>query len=204
MAQSTCTDVKDPLLSTNVEQGIKEAKHKEKASGCPSRHLLLSLVLLCAIFGAVGAIMIVESIEIFGTDGVTKETSFTHHQPLAKRVRRADGSRGLGVGCGGSKKKRCGCFYGGSKVSLSSGRSVQMKDLAVGDMVLVSANTFSPILGWLDINRKQQTSFLTLHTAVSSLSLTPSHVVFVREAGQTVTKYARDVLIGEALVHEMR
>ena len=204
MAQSTCTDVQDPLLSTNEEQGINEEKRKKEARVCPNRHLLLSLVLLCAIFGAVGAIMIVESIEIFATNGVTNETSVTYHQPLAKgRVRRADGSRGIKVGCGGSNKK-CGCFYGGSKVSLSSGRSVQMKDLAVGDMVLVSANTFSPILGWLDINRKQQTGFVTLHTAVSSLTLTPSHVVFVREAGQTVTKYARDVLIGEALVHEMR
>ena len=63
MAQSTCTDVQDPLLSTNVEQGISEEKRK-KARVCPNRHLLLSLVLLCAIFGAVGAIMIVESIEI--------------------------------------------------------------------------------------------------------------------------------------------
>merc|ERR1712142_301458 len=79
-----------------------------------------------------------------------------------------------------------------------------MRNLAVGDKVLVSYNTYSPILAWADYNQEKKTAFITLRTVHSSLTLTPNHNVFVLEEGRNVSKYARDVVVGDLLVYVNR
>merc|ERR1711936_369462 len=65
----------------------------------------------------------------------------------------------------------------------------------MGDSVLVSEDTFEPVLGWLAVSHEQDLEFLTLHTNLSrSLRLTGSHVVF--------TKNAADIGVGEVLYHQ--
>merc|ERR1711936_1181784 len=73
----------------------------------------------------------------------------------------------------------------------------------MGDSVLVSGDTFEPVLGWLAVSHEQDLEFLTLHTNLSrSLRLTGSHVVFTEKAGRPTTKYAADIGVGEVLYHQ--
>merc|ERR1711936_923420 len=88
-------------------------------------------------------------------------------------------------------------------VTLATGQIQRLDELRQGDSVLVSGDTFEPVLGWLAVSHEQDLEFLTLHTNLSrSLRLTGSHVVFTEKAGRPTTKYAADIGVGEVLYHQ--
>eukprot|EP00091_Calanus_sinicus_P006351 TRINITY_DN16985_c0_g1_i1.p1 TRINITY_DN16985_c0_g1~~TRINITY_DN16985_c0_g1_i1.p1 ORF type:complete len:198 (-),score=42.93 TRINITY_DN16985_c0_g1_i1:55-648(-) len=94
------------------------------------------------------------------------------------------------------------CFHGGSTVLLESGQAKKMDELIIGDKIQTSSEAFSPVIGWLDLMPDTETIFLTLHTDRSSITLTPTHLVFVKSGEETVTKYARDVSIVDELINK--
>lgn len=49
-----------------------------------------------------------------------------------------------------------GCFPGSGEVSLASGQTQRLDELRQGDSVLVSGNTFEPVLGWLAVSHEQE------------------------------------------------
>lgn len=98
--------------------------------------------------------------------------------------------------------KCTGCFHGNSTVLLESGQAMQMDKLIIGDMIQTSSEEFYPFLGWLERMPDTETVFLTLHTEMSSITLTPTHIIFVKYGAKTVTKYARDVSILDELINK--
>ena len=66
------------------------------------------------------------------------------------------------------KKKSGGCFPGTAEVNLISGKMKLMKDVKIGDNVLIMAGTFEPIIGFLDRKIGEPTNFITLRTNISS------------------------------------
>lgn len=100
-----------------------------------------------------------------------------------------------------------GCFDGSSTVITPSGQR-NMSDLRVGDEVLTwndetKSTDFSPVLMFLDRDEKRTHDFFTLLTrSGKSLTLTGSHLVYVKEDGvndtseETVT-FARKVIPGQ-------
>ena len=98
-----------------------------------------------------------------------------------------------------------GCFPPTGKVILKSGVKKMMKDVKIGDNILGRSGAFEPVLGFLDKRLGRPTTFITLHTNMSSeITLTRSHVIFVqaRNGGEQMTKYARDILLGDVLYNE--
>ena len=86
-----------------------------------------------------------------------------------------------------------------------SGTHKRIQDIRTGDLVESESGKFLPVLGWLDISRETTTPFLYLHTNLSSsVGLTASHVIFTysRSEATVITKYARDLAVGDILIHE--
>eukprot|EP00180_Rhodochaete_pulchella_P003019 Plantae.Rhodophyta-Rhodochaete_pulchella.ctg489.p1 GENE.Plantae.Rhodophyta-Rhodochaete_pulchella.ctg489~~Plantae.Rhodophyta-Rhodochaete_pulchella.ctg489.p1 ORF type:complete len:635 (-),score=76.24 Plantae.Rhodophyta-Rhodochaete_pulchella.ctg489:2189-4093(-) len=71
------------------------------------------------------------------------------------------------------------CFPESAIVVLESGKSVQMKELRVGDSVMTSAGTFDKIFtfGHRDVARRSKFTRLTLEDG-SSLLVSPKHILF--------------------------
>jgi len=90
------------------------------------------------------------------------------------------------------------CFWGGSRVTLESGKKVALSQLKPGDRVETvlpdGSVGFDTFYAWLDVDHAKQATFLRLHLsptpqeeeeeeAKPSLTLTPDHLVFVATKG---------------------
>ena len=88
---------------------------------------------------------------------------------------------------------------------MASGVKKMMRDVKIGDKILSESGNFEPIVGFLDKRIGQTTTFLTLHTNMSSeITLTGSHVIFIQASngGKQMSKYARDIVLGDVLINE--
>jgi hypothetical protein len=97
-----------------------------------------------------------------------------------------------------------GCFPSTAEVILQLGVKKMMKDVKIGDKILSRSGTFEPIIGFLDKRLEKPTTFITLHTNMSSeITLTQSHVIFIQagNGGEQMSKYARDILLGDVLLN---
>jgi len=85
------------------------------------------------------------------------------------------------------------CFWGGSSVTLESGKKEALSQLKPGDRIetVLPDGTigFDTFYAWLDVYHAKQATFLRLHLtptpqeADPSLTLTPDHLVFVATKG---------------------
>lgn len=86
------------------------------------------------------------------------------------------------------------CFSTESTVLLRTGKTKIMRDLKVGDEVLVGPNVFSTVFMFTHSDPKAKSSFLRLVTASNhTVSLTASHFLYVNG----LAKAARTIRIGD-------
>lgn len=74
------------------------------------------------------------------------------------------------------------CFPSKATVELESGEKKAMEDLAVGDMVKVGVNQFSRVFMFTHKLADTESTFLSIKTAETSLTLTPGHYLYVNGA----------------------
>merc|ERR1712025_290604 len=98
-----------------------------------------------------------------------------------------------------------GCFSGSSSIDTQHG-IIQLRDLKLNDSVLTYTpgvgTHFTRFLGWLDRSSSSATLMLKISTSTySSLTLTPSHVVFrLSGKGDLESVYANQLVEGDRLV----
>ncbi|KNE71007.1 hypothetical protein AMAG_15267 [Allomyces macrogynus ATCC 38327] len=88
-----------------------------------------------------------------------------------------------------------GCFPGSAQVDVWGRGRVQMRDLAVGDVVRAHGERWEPIVGWYDHNASVARTFLALDYSrldgsLSSVTLTPNHLVFITTGAEPAQESA--------------
>mmetsp|Transcript_2264 Transcript_2264/g.5289 ORF Transcript_2264/g.5289 Transcript_2264/m.5289 type:complete len:182 (-) Transcript_2264:9-554(-) len=91
------------------------------------------------------------------------------------------------------------CFSGRSQVEVQGRGQVDMKDLKIGDLVLVENNKFEPVYSFGHINHSTETEYLQIFTQSSRhpLEMSSDHMVFV-EGRRSVP--ASSVQVGDKLI----
>lgn len=109
------------------------------------------------------------------------------------------------------------CFPGTSTVVVRNAGRLPLEKLSVGDEVLVLRSkqsgatrfdassvelTYEPVIAWLHHEPDRKLDVLTISHELGSLSLTPDHLVFSKQAGDAVpySIAARDVVIGDRVL----
>ena len=90
------------------------------------------------------------------------------------------------------------CFSGETIVELKGGRSVQMKDLRLGDIVETGEGRFTRVYSFGHFNTEVQTTYLQLYTNQSlymPVEISPDHMIFVGKAAVP----AGSVKVGDTL-----
>jgi hypothetical protein len=74
-----------------------------------------------------------------------------------------------------------GCFSGKTRVRREDGSLIMMRDVQIGDHVLVAESTYSPVLAFL-IRREDgpMVDYLQIFTEASTLEITPTHLLLMR------------------------
>jgi len=74
-----------------------------------------------------------------------------------------------------------GCFSGKTRVRREDGSLIMMRDVQIGDRVLVAESTYSPVLAFL-IRREDGpiVNYLQIFTETSTLEITPTHLILMR------------------------
>ena len=85
------------------------------------------------------------------------------------------------------------CVPAAATVTLEDGTTKTMAQLAIGDRVLVAANTYSPVYMFSHQLEAVKTAFVTLTAGDATLQLTPGHYLYVN--GQLAV--ARTVRVGD-------
>lgn len=92
-----------------------------------------------------------------------------------------------------------GCFSGSSLVEVADDRgAVRMKDLRLGDEVLVGDGVYEPIYSFGHLGRDTKASFLQITTERSKVVLTSNHMLFSRSRRSAVP--ALLLQVGEELI----
>jgi Hint module len=89
------------------------------------------------------------------------------------------------------------CFPGQSEVFVEDKGLVAMKDLMLGDRVMVAANTYEPIYSFGHYDTDITATYLQLRTASAKLEISHDHMVFIANAGAFP---ASAVKVGDKLV----
>jgi Hint module/Calcium-binding EGF domain len=90
-----------------------------------------------------------------------------------------------------------GCFPGLSEVLVQDKGLVAMKDLMLGDRVLVAVNKYEPIYSFGHYDADITVKYLELRTASAKLEITNDHMVFIDNAGAFP---ASAVKVGDKLI----
>lgn len=74
-----------------------------------------------------------------------------------------------------------GCFSGATRVRREDGSLIMMRDVRVGDRLLVAESTYSPVLAFL-VRRQNALpiDYLQIFTDGSTLEITPTHLILMR------------------------
>jgi len=91
------------------------------------------------------------------------------------------------------------CFSGSSLVQVEDKGLVSMKDLQVGDSILVDDGRYERIYSFGHLDRTRKASFLKLETTSSTIEISANHLLFVE--GETNAIPAGQVKIGDNLIH---
>jgi len=89
-----------------------------------------------------------------------------------------------------------GCFGPRNVVETKEGLKT-IPELRLGDEIRTSGEDFTEFLGWIDRQSSVSTEMLELFTTDTTVTLTPSHVVF----SSNTTMYAGDLVPGDTLLH---
>jgi hypothetical protein len=73
-----------------------------------------------------------------------------------------------------------GCFAGSNLVHVADHGPIRMKDLKLGDMVHVGKGLYEPVYSFGHFAPTTYSTFVCVHTAVSTLLLTDDHMVFTK------------------------
>ncbi|CAB9514719.1 expressed unknown protein [Seminavis robusta] len=94
------------------------------------------------------------------------------------------------------------CFSGETKVTTSDGEQIAMKDLHVGDKILVDGDNYQPVYAFAHRDIDKEVEFLQIHAGTSTdtiLEVTKDHYIFRR--GEPVA--AGDLQVGDVLAPDM-
>ncbi len=73
------------------------------------------------------------------------------------------------------------CFSGSTRVRREDGSVIMMRDVRIGDRLLVGQSTYSPVVAFL-VRRPDgpRINYLQIVTAESTLEITPTHLILMR------------------------
>jgi hypothetical protein len=93
-----------------------------------------------------------------------------------------------------------GCFDGASIVVTKHRGLVEMRDLRLGEPVLVMGGRYESVYGFGEYDPSSEGTFLKIHTSLNHMHVTRTHLVFVKSGKKFAFIPASQIRVGDELV----